>query len=155
MMRYAYQTSEGSAIADDFKQFIQIPSREAFAKGNNDEGIAILTGGIVGQKPTDIPAHILQRRKENMNAARSLALSSDEFPLLEADKLKALGMPIALLTGANTAPIHAAIFKGVSSIISQAECHTIANSGHAVSQQQPDTFNTTVLSFIERTLHSK
>ena len=89
----------------------------------------------------DIPPEVLKRRMLNATAARSLALSEDEFPMLAKDCLASLTMPVMLISGADTAPIHAAIFEAVCAAMPKAHTCIVNNSGHAVSQQQSDTFN--------------
>lgn len=149
MMRYAMADPEGAKVVAAFQASAALPAREAFERGDNEAGARILTGGIVGKKPTEVPAHVMERRMANIDAARSLALSDDEFPMLDADKLSSLPMPILLLSGANTAPVHDAIFKAVTAAIPQAQSRKIAGSGHSVAVQQAAVFNETVLGFLE------
>lgn len=86
----------------------------------------------------------------NVRAARSLALSDDEFPWLDPAALAALPMPVLLMSGANTAPIHAAIFRAVCRAMPQAAVRVIEGSGHSGSQQRSDEFNDEVFSFLEK-----
>ncbi len=83
---------------------------------------------------------------------KMLALSSDEFPWLAPERLAALSMPLLLLSGANTAPVHAAIFEGVTAAMPQAEKGWIADAGHGCSRDQPAVFNARVLDFLARRL---
>lgn len=149
MMRYAEQTPKGGEIVKSFKKASANPAQAAFEAGDDLGGVMILTGGIVGRNPAEIPDHIVKRRMENARAARSLAISKDEFPWLDPDALSALPMPIMLLSGADTAPIHAAIFSEVCKAIPQARSVVVAGSGHSVSQMRPDVFNSEVLAFID------
>lgn len=148
MMRYAYRDPEGARVADAFMARAALPAREAFLRGDDHEGLRILTGGIIGRAPGDIPPHILERRLQNLDAARSLAMSDDEFPLLAPEALAALPMPVLLMSGAQTAPVHAAIFGQVCRAMPQAQTQKVEGSGHAVSQQQPEIFNASVQDFL-------
>ncbi|MDZ7823047.1 MAG: alpha/beta hydrolase [Ahrensia sp.] len=148
MMRYAEMTADGAQVAQAFRESAILPARAAFERGDDMEGTRILTGGIIGRKPDAIPAAIMERRMQNAQAARSLSLSDDEFPLIEPSELSALQMPILLMSGANTAPVHAAIFKNVSASIPKARIRIIKDSGHSVSQQQPTVFNAEVFEFL-------
>jgi pimeloyl-ACP methyl ester carboxylesterase len=148
MMRYAQMTSDGAATAEAFLTASARPAREAFERGENEKAVQILTGGIVGRKPDAIPPEVMARRMRNVHAARSLALSDDEFPLLDPQDLARLPMPIMLMSGAQTAPVHAAIFANVTKVLSQARVRIVEGSGHSVSQQQPEVFNSEVLSFL-------
>ncbi len=148
MMRYAKMTPEGTEIARAFLAASADPAQAAFEAGNDVEGVMKLTGGIMGKDPSQIPQHILDRRMQNAVAARSLAIADDEFPLLDPASLAALPMPVLLLSGADTAPVHAAIFKQVCKTMPHARTRIVADSGHSVSQQQPQVFNAEVLQFL-------
>ncbi len=152
MMRYALQSESGAEIARAFLEDSALPAREAFERGDDAEGVAILTGGIVGKAPQDIPAAIMERRMLNAKAARSLALSDDEFPWLETADLAALPMPVMLLSGAQTAPVHDAIFRAVADAMPRARAHKVEGAGHSVSQQAPEVFNRLVLEFLDSSL---
>lgn len=152
MMRYALQSKAGAQIANAFLEASAYPARDAFARGDDLAGVALLTGGIVGKDPNDIPPEVMTRRMLNAKAARSLALSEDEFPLLEPSALAALSMPVMLLSGAQTAPVHDAIFKAVANAMPRAHAQKVEGAGHSVSQQAPQTFNQLVMDFLKETL---
>ena len=152
MMRFAEKTGEGASIVKAFLETSALPAREAFERGDDEAGVMILTGGIVGKDPEDIPPQVLERRMLNAKAARSLSLSDDEFPRLDEVQLASLPMPVLLMSGADTAPIHAAIFKSVCTAMPNAHVRVVEGSGHSVSQQQPDNFNREVLAFLDSEL---
>ncbi len=152
MMRYAERSVSGAAIAKAFLETSAKPAQAAFEAGDDLGGVMLLTGGIVGKNPDEIPDHIVKRRMENARAARSLALSEDEFPLLDPAELAALPMPVLLMSGAETAPVHAAIFAEVCKAMPKAKTRIVEGSGHSVSQMRPDAFNAAVLEFVESAL---
>lgn len=148
MMRYAALTEEGTLISEAFLENAARPARAAFIRGDDVEGVRLLTGGISGRAPEAIPAAVLDRRMTNVRAARSLALSDDEFPWIEPERLAALPMPILLMSGAETAPVHAAIFRNLCTAMPQAKVRIIPRSGHSVSQEQAEQFNSEVMAFL-------
>ncbi|WP_300584850.1 alpha/beta hydrolase [Marivita sp.] len=148
MMRYAALTEEGTLISEAFLESAARPARAAFIRGDDVEGVRLLTGGISGRAPEAIPAALLDRRMTNVRAARSLALSDDEFPWIEPERLAALQMPILLMSGAETAPVHAAIFRNLCTAMPQAKVRIIPRSGHSVSQEQAEQFNSEVMAFL-------
>lgn len=148
MMRYAALTEEGTLISEAFLESAARPARAAFIRGDDVEGVRLLTGGISGRAPEAIPAAVLDRRMTNVRAARSLALSDDEFPWIEPERLAALQMPILLMSGAETAPVHAAIFRNLCTAMPQAKVRIIPRSGHSVSQEQAEQFNSEVMAFL-------
>lgn len=136
MMKYAARVPGGSEAA------------AAFRAGDDELAARLMTGGIQGSKPpTDNDAN-MRRRMDNMLAMKRLALSSDEFPLLAPEDLAAPPMPVMLLSGANTAPVHRAVFTGVCAAMPQARRLVVAGSGHGVAREQPAVFNRAVLEFL-------
>ena len=152
MMRYALQSEHGVKIAQAFLEASANPARDAFERGDDATGVALLTGGIVGKSVQEIPKAVMERRMLNAKAARSLALSDDEFPWLEPSALAALPMPVMLLSGAQTAPVHDAIFTAVSAAMPQARALKVKSAGHSVNQQAPEAFNQLVLDFLNSSL---
>lgn len=154
MMRYAEMDEDGAAIAAKFRETTVLPSRAAFQRGDDAEGTRILTEGIVerGGKRRTPPPEVMKGRMQNALAARMLALSSDEFPLLAPDKLAAVPMPVLLLSGEETAPVHAAIFRSVVRHMPNAQSRIVEGSGHSVSRQQPERFNEVALGFLQAAL---
>ena len=154
MMSYAEMDEDGAAIAAEFRKTTVLPSRAAFERGDDAEGTRILTEGIVernGYRRTP-PPEIMKGRMQNALAARMLALSSDEFPLLPPERLAALPMPVLLMSGAETAPVHAAIFRNLVRHMPNALSRIIEGSGHSVSRQQPERFNEVALGFLRRAI---
>ena len=147
MMKYAYRTQAGAQIAEAFRRDTIEPANAAFRAGDDARGAAIMTGGISGGAiSVDSPA--MRRRMQNLLAMKSLALSTDEFPLLEPEKLAALPMPVMLVCGGNTAPVHRAIFDNVVAVMPQAQVAVIDGAGHGVARDQPGAFNALVRRFL-------
>lgn len=148
MMRYAQLTNEGRHAARLFRQLVITPANEAFRAGDDLRGALIMTGGINGNPSSLVQGEAMRRRLQNMRAMKMLALSSDEFPLLSPVQLGSLSMPILLLSGRETASVHKAIFAGVCSAMPQAFRQVVDNCGHAVTREQPETFNRVALEFL-------
>lgn len=151
MMRWADFTAGGRAVWSRFDREIRQPALEAFRSGDDRLGVMLLTEGIVGPSmmSTMAPA-VLARRLENAAAMKAVVLSSDEFPMIEPDAVRALRMPVLLLTGEHTPPIHAVVFRTLCSVMTQAEQAQVPGAGHAVSRDRPDRFNRLVLDFLAR-----
>ncbi|MEK9705861.1 MAG: alpha/beta hydrolase, partial [Paracoccaceae bacterium] len=152
MMKYAQNTNKNRKIIDDFLLRADEPARRAFENGDDEQGVRILTGGIIGRPPNKIPDDLVHRRMQNLNAAKSLSLSQDEFPLISPKELHSLTMPILLIRGSQTEAIHKVIFNSVSAEMPHADKVVIEGSGHSVSQQAPEKFNETVLNFLHEKL---
>jgi pimeloyl-ACP methyl ester carboxylesterase len=151
MLRWADFTTEGRAVREAFDRDIRGPARTAFEAGDIDRGVALLTGGIVGAKVlAGLSPETMRRRRENERSLRMLTLSSDEFPMISPEAVRALAMPTLLLAGADTPPIHDTVFRALCAAMPQAESARIPDAGHGAARDNPADFNARVLEFLTR-----
>ncbi len=148
MMRYAHLTEAGRRAAEDFRTSTIEPANAAFRRGDDERAAQIMTGGINGAGSSNNGGEAMRRRLQNMRAMKMLALSTDEFPWFEPDRLAALHMPVLLMSGAETPPVHRAIFDNLCPAMPQAEVIRVSGAGHGVSRDQPLVFNERVLEFL-------
>lgn len=152
LMRYAHLTPEGAAVADAFRRETVLPANDAFRRGEDLEAARIMTGGIAGAAVARLSPAGMERRMQNVLAMKMLALSTDEFPWIAPETLAALPMPVLMVSGAETPPVHAAIFANLVAAMPRAERQVIAGAGHSVTRDRPDVFNALVLDFLRRRL---
>jgi len=153
MMKYAERDPQGQAIAAAFRRETIEPANAAFRAGQDEEAGRIMTGGINGAVSAATTPQAMQRRLQNLRAMRMLALSSDEFPLLSPAQVAALTMPVMLLSGQRTAPVHREIFNNLVQAMPAARVLRVLDAGHGVTREQPAVFNAQVLAFLaEHTL---
>ena len=148
MMKYAHRTPQGHAVADAFRRDVIEPANAAFRAGEDERAAQIMTGGINGGRSAVNTGAAMERRLQNLRAMKMLALSSDEFPLLTPEQLAGLSMPVLLLAGRQTQPVHQAIFNNLCAVMPQARHAWVDGAGHGVTREQPDTFNRLALDFL-------
>lgn len=148
MMKYAALSTSGQAAAADFRARVIEPANAAFRRGEDALAAQIMTGGINGARDVVNQGPAMARRLQNLQAMKMLALSSDEFPWLAPEALAALRMPLLLVAGAQTQPVHRAIFENLCAAMPQAQQHWVENAGHGVTREQPERFNALVQSFL-------
>ena len=148
MMKYASHTPKGQAVAEAFRREVIEPANAAFRAGEDERAAQIMTGGINGGQSAVNTGAAMTRRLQNLRAMKMLALSSDEFPLLTPEQLQALRMPVLLLAGRQTQPVHRAIFENVCAAMPQARHGWVDGAGHGVTREQPETFNRLALDFL-------
>lgn len=143
----------GCAARIAFEDDVLRPANEAFANGETDRAVKLLTMGINGGAPGEATsAYGIARRLQNAEAMRALSVSSCAYPALNTGKLRALEVPTLLLSGQNTQPIHTAIFQSLCELMPQAESVRVPDSGHGVHRDNPAAFNEIVLQFLNRRL---
>lgn len=152
MMRYAHLTEAGRQVAEEFRTRTIEPANAAFRRDQDELAAQIMTGGINGGASPLNGGEAMRRRLQNMRAMKMLALSSDEFPWVEPARLAALPMPVLLMSGADTPPVHRAIFDNLCPAMPQAEVLRVPGAGHGVSRDQAAVFNAHVLDFLQRRL---
>lgn len=152
MMKYAEMFPETASVAAAFHENTVVPSRQAFERGEDELGAMLLTGGIQNTSIDSIPPEKLQQRRENMMAGRRVALSSDEFPLLQPKALAEISVPVMIVTGANTGPVFKAMMAGITRAMPQARLEVVEGAGHSVPQDQPEIFNRLALDFLASSL---
>lgn len=148
MMKYARLTPAGRAAEADFRARIIEPANAAFRAGDDERAAQIMTGGINGAASAASTPQAMQRRLQNVHAMKALALSSDEFPWLAPEQLAALPMPVLLMSGADTQPVHAEIFRNVCAAMPQARQLRVPGAGHSVNRDAPAAFNQATLAFL-------
>jgi pimeloyl-ACP methyl ester carboxylesterase len=148
MMKYACRTTDGQAVAQAFRRDVIEPANAAFRAGEDERAAQIMTGGINGGQSAVNSGIAMERRLQNLRAMKLLALSSDEFPLLTPAQLAGLSMPVFLLAGQQTQPVHRAIFKSVCAVMPQARQAWVEGAGHGVTREQAETFNRLALEFL-------
>ena len=148
MLCYAEFSASGRAALAAFRRSVVEPANAAFRSGDDALGAALMTGGIHHGTGAALDGPAMQRRLQSARAMRMLALSRNEFPLLPPAALAALPMPVLLVSGRQTAPIHAEVFRNVCAAMPQAAVAMVDGAGHGVSRDQPDVFNRLALQFL-------
>lgn len=151
MLCYAEFSASGRNQLERFRQEVVEPANAAFRRGDDALGARLMTGGIHGAGSAALQGAALQRRLQNARAMRMLALSSNEFPLLPSGALAAITAPVLLMSGKDTAAIHAEVFRNVCAAMPQARRELIAGAGHPVARDRPDRFNELALKFLLET----
>lgn len=149
MMKYAQHSANGQAVAEAFRREVIEPANAAFRAGEDERAAQIMTGGINGGQSAVNSGSAMARRLQNLQAMRMLALSSDEFPWLSPQQLHGLAMPVLLLAGRQTQPVHRAIFENVCTAMPQASHGWVDGAGHGVTREQPESFNRLALDFLQ------
>jgi pimeloyl-ACP methyl ester carboxylesterase len=151
MMRYAYMSEDGAAAADAFRRSTIEVANDAFRRDEDALAVRIMTSGIVGAA-SPLSSEAQARRMQNMRAMKMLALSQDEFPLLPKETLAALPMPVLLVSGAETPPVHAAIFRNLCAAMPNAERAVVPGAGHSVASSHAAVFNPMATAFLRSAL---
>jgi len=139
----------GEGARQRFQHDVLAPATEAFARGDADAAVRLLTDGINGTGPGEAgTAEGRARRLRNAEAIRALCVSHDAYPALDRSALAAMKLPTLLTHGDRTQPVHRAITLALSRHLPHARLAEVADSGHGVHRDNPAAFNALVQDFL-------
>lgn len=142
-------TPGGREVRREF-QVILTHAKQAYGRGEVEEAVRILTFSINGNMPQPATsAEGLRKRMLNAYAMQVLCGSARAYPGLDTEQLKRLELPTLLMSGANTQPIHQAIFRSLTGLLPSAQIVHVEDAGHGVHRDNPDAFNELLMRFIE------
>lgn len=151
VLPFADRVPGGRAAREHFEREVLRPSNAAFARGQTEVAISILTGGINGAGSREAASAAgLARRLRNAEAMRALALSDNAYPALDLEVLCALKIPTLLLRGARTEAIHRATFEALAVMMPHAHAVEVPDAGHGVHRDNPRLFNEIALRFLRQ-----
>lgn len=151
MLRWAERSEAGRMALATFEREVREPARQAFLSGDTERGALLLTGGIVGaQTMRQLPHAAIDRRLQNAASIRMLTLSSDEFPMITPDDIRAIRTPTLLLAGDQTPAIHEAVYNNLCRVMTQAQTGRISRAGHGAARDNPAEFNQRSLAFLNQ-----
>ena len=154
MLRWADRVSGGQEARQAFDRDIREPARRAFLQGDDTAAVLRLTGGIVGAPAmAAMEPQALQRRLVNAQSIKALTLSSDEFPMLAPESIRALKCPVLLMAGVDTPAVHDTVFRALCAEMPHAEIDRVPGAGHGVARDNPAYYNQRVLNFLATHIH--
>jgi non-heme chloroperoxidase len=150
ILAWARDFKDGGALYDDFMRRIQDPAREAFAAGDDKAAMRYFVDGFTApgrfdSQPPEAQAAIMQ----NSEFFKMMTRSHNPYPDLSRIRLRALRMPVLVITGEKTVEIHRRIDEELSRLIPRARSATIPNAGHGSPRENPGAFTEVVINFLE------
>lgn len=149
VLPFADEVPDGKATRLRFQHDVLDPATEAFARGDPEAAVRLLTDGINGQGPGEAGTpEGRARRLCNAEAMRAMCVSTDAYPALDRIALKAMKIPTLLTHGDRTQAIHRVTTLALSGYLPHARLLEVADSGHGVHRDNPPAFNALLLGFL-------
>lgn len=151
VLPFADRVPGGRQAREAFQRDVIFPADQAFRDGDIARAVTLLTVGINGSGPGEAATPSgRERRLRNAQAMRALAFSSDPYPPLDLKLLRTFTVPVLLLTGEDTMPIHRATTAALKELLTGALLNVVPGCGHGVHRDNPAEFNRVVLEFLEK-----
>jgi pimeloyl-ACP methyl ester carboxylesterase len=144
--------SGGDTLWNNFVAKAIIPAAEAFKNNNNEKGVEIFIGGVLGDslsfsKTPQLGQDIMM---DNTLELRGIVFNENLFPSVSCDDIKKLMIPVLLITGDRSPQIFTSIINELDSCLNNNELAILSNSSHGLELDNPLEFNEIVLDFINK-----
>lgn len=148
---WAKDDPNGRSLYREFMTAIWKPAEAAFKAGDDERAMRILVDGFAGAGRFDsLSPEGRAIAMRNSRFFKAATLSSDPFPHLSKDKVKALSIPVLIVTGENTIPLHRFVNEELARLLPKADRVTIPKAGHGSPRENPEAFNEAVISFLTK-----
>lgn len=142
---------EGKRSFEEFdKKYLQ-PAGEAFSDNKNEKGVEIFLKGVAGEGFS--LNQVTQEVKQSwmVNLPEVWGISTNEWIFqLENSKIKALEIPVLLLTGDNSPLWFGEIIRELHRSLPKSELVEIKNSSHGLYFENPQACDRAIMEFLEK-----
>jgi pimeloyl-ACP methyl ester carboxylesterase len=159
LLRWLPDLPGGKAMYADFMDNMWIPTGREFRRGNSEQAMRVpvdwfaRNGYLFDGKPAQfdaLPAEIRDFIMANALEWQALTTSSDAYPMLDRAAVKAIAVPILLMSGERTLLMNQRIDAELQRLLPKAEILVIPNATHEMWAEQPDLCRTRVSAFIAK-----
>lgn len=141
---------QGAALYQAFLADVHEPAGRAFAAGDATTAMRLLTDALEGPGTFDrLPDSNREAVLANARFYQALTASSDPYPDVPREAAEALRMPVLLVKGEDTDPLHKLVTEEAGRVLAHARRVTVAWAGHGSPRQNPDSFNYALLEFLK------
>ena len=147
---WAKDDRNGRVLYREFLASIWKPAAAAFEAGDDLGAMRILVDGFGGSGRFDrLPPEGRAVAMQNSRFFKAATSSPDPFPAVPKSKVRRLRMPVLIVTGENTIPLHKFVNGELARLLPKARPVTIPQAGHGSARENPQAFNTAVQEFLE------
>jgi pimeloyl-ACP methyl ester carboxylesterase len=159
LLRWLPDLAGGKALYADFMDNMWIPTGREFRRGNSEQAMRVTidwfgkNGYLIDGKPARfdaLPAEIRDFMMANALEWQALTTSSDAYPMIDRTAVKAITVPVLLMSGEKTLLINQRIDAELQRLLPEAETLVIPDATHEMWAEQPDLCRSRVSAFIAK-----
>ena len=149
ILPWAGATADGAVGLDAFDRTFWRPTREAFRAGDAERAMATLMDYFVAPGAlASFPERLRRRVLENARDWEAHTLSSEPFPAPAREAVAALDVPVLLLSGERTLPLHRLVDAELESLLPRVRRETIPGASHDLWAERGDMCRELTLEFL-------
>ena len=148
--RWAKDDPRGEALYREFMATIWEPAAAAFKSGDDEAAMRSLVDGFGGAGRFDrLTPEARAVAMQNSRFFKAATSSPDPFPEMPKEEVRRLKMPVLIVTGENTIPLHRFVNGELARLLPKAGRATIPRAGHGSARENPQAFNEAVAKFLK------
>ena len=149
ILPWARATADGAVGLDAFDRRFWRPTREAFRAGDAERAMATLMDYFVAPGAlASFPERLRRRVLENARDWEAHTLSSEPFPAPAREAVAALDVPVLLLSGERTLPLHRLVDAELESLLPRVRRETISGASHDLWGERGEMCRELTLEFL-------
>ena len=159
LLRWLPALPGGQRLYDDFMNNLWDPTGREFRRGHPEQAMRTTiawfgrNGYLIDGRPARFDALSAETRGFIMDNAlewQALTTSTDAFPMLDRAAVKAIKVPILLMSGQDTMTMNKRIDAELEKLLPGAETAVIRGATHEMWAEQPDACRARVASFFAK-----
>ena len=149
LLAWAASSPAGAPLYRDFMARTHERAAPLFARGDDEGAMRVFVDAFDGEGTLDrLPPERRRTVMDNVGYFRAITAATDPYPNLSKDAVRALGMPILVIHGAQTNPVNIFLSDALMEQLPRATRVVIPQAGHGSPRQNPAAFNAAVLDFL-------
>ena len=132
-----------------FGKGVLVPASEAMKQNKIEEGMQIFVKGIFGDDANRIYEIKKEEAESNLSNAKAELLGSGFMPI-EEDSIRKVQTPALLVAGSKTRKIFRLFIDHLHKLLPNSEMVVINNATHLMQADNPNEFNKTAISFLNK-----
>lgn len=149
LMRWLPEIPGGEGVMEDFMTTVWKPLAVAFNE-SDEAGLEFTSQWYYNTSFDNISAEWQGFLRDNVREWKALAFSSDAYPYVDPHKVKALNLPVLLLSGEkNNGSFFDLIETRLLALLPDNKRIVIENAGHEMFIDNPDVTNDAILNFLK------
>lgn len=159
LLRWLPNLPGGQRLYTDFMNNLWKPTGREFREGNTEQAMRMTVdwfgknGYLIEGRPARFDALPAEARgfiMENAREWQALTTSTDAFPMLDRAAVKAIKVPVLLMSGQDTMQMNKRIDAELERLLPRAETAVIRGATHEMWAEQPDLCRARVASFFAK-----
>ena len=150
LMGWAPDLPGGAGLAEEFKR-VWRATGDAFRGGDREGALRISIDWFLGPGATDnLPPEFAAMLRGNLEEWRALTTSTDAFPAVSRDDVRALSTPVLMISGGRTMPILKLTDDELEEQLQGERRVTVPDGTHDVCSEQPPVGGEAIRAFLSQ-----